>query len=79
MRRFAQIGNRDKNEPEFTEYLRAAQIPHRLMAAGVGADILILMSPMWFCEIKNPAVPQWERSLTPGELDLQAQIAKRRG
>lgn len=65
------IGKRDENEPEFTEYFRAAHIKYRLLPPKFGADVLVLMSPMWFLEIKSPLQAPSDRRLTPDEVDLQ--------
>lgn len=72
MKRHAAHGNRDDNEPEFTLFLRTAQIKYALMPAGVGADILIELAPMFFVEVKNPDRPPSKRALTDEEKALQA-------
>ena len=66
------VGHRDANEPEFTQYFRAVHIAYRLLPPGFGADILVMTSPMWFLEIKNPEQRPSDRALTEDEANLQA-------
>jgi len=67
--RFA-VGDRDENEAIICEYLRAAGIEYRKCPEGFGADLLLLVAPMRFVEIKNPARPPSKRRLTTAEGEL---------
>lgn len=62
-------GNRDKNEPLITEYLRRANVKYFLLPEGAGADILLYLCPMMLVEVKNPDVPPSDRELTDAEKD----------
>ncbi len=70
-RRFAR-GNRDKNEPSITEYLRRANVRYCQLPEGAGADLLLYLAPMMLIEIKNPDVPKSERQ--PTELEAYTQV-----
>ena len=48
-----QKGDRDKNEPEITAVLKAANEPYALLPTGFGADILGKSKPMYFVEVKS--------------------------
>lgn len=63
-------GNRDDNEKQITEYLRRANVKYELMPEGVGADILLFLSPMRLVEVKNPNVPKSSRQLTQTEKEV---------
>lgn len=44
---------------------------HFLLPEGFGADLLLLISPMQFVEIKNPDVPKADRQLTDKEREIK--------
>ena len=67
--RFA-VGNRDLNEPDICEYLDLVHIEYKKLPEGVGADLLLLVAPMCFVEIKNPEQPPSKRRLTACEGEL---------
>lgn len=48
-----QRGDRDANEKFFYPVLKAAQQEYRLLPTGFGADILLVMNPIAFIEVKN--------------------------
>ena len=64
-------GNRDKNEPLITEYLRRANVKYELLPEGFGADILLYISPMRLVEVKNPDVRKSDKELTEKEKEVQ--------
>ena len=64
-------GNRDKNEKFITEFLRRANVRYSLMPEGVGADLLVFLSPLALVEVKNPEVPKSDRGLTETELEVK--------
>ena len=45
--------NRDRNEPEITAVLRAAGVRYILLSPGAGADLLLVINPMAFVEVKS--------------------------
>lgn len=51
--RIFQKGDRDANESEITAVLKAAGYEYILLTPGHGADILLIMQPMSFLEVKN--------------------------
>jgi hypothetical protein len=69
-KRFAR-GNRDRNEPLITEYLRRANVRYVLLPEGAGADLLLYLSPLMLVEVKNPDVRKSDRELTEIELEVQ--------
>ena len=48
-----QKGKRDANESEITAVLKVAQMEYKLLQPGFGADILLVMNPVAFVEVKN--------------------------
>lgn len=48
-------GNRDANETALRDLLAAAGVEYRQCPEGFGADLLLLIAPMVFLEVKNPA------------------------
>jgi hypothetical protein len=64
-------GNRDKNEPLITEILKLYHVPFTPLVEGQGADLLVLLNPMFFIEIKNPSQPPSKRKLTATEKALK--------
>lgn len=65
--------NRDDNEPLITALLDRFQIPFCLMPATAGFDILVMIAPPEFWEIKNPAY-KW--TLTKAEHERQGYCRK---
>ena len=60
-------GHRDDNEPFITAILKLYHVPYLLLVEGQGADILVMLSPMFFVEVKNPDQPPSKRKLTDTE------------
>lgn len=48
-----QKGDRDDNEKQMYPVLKAAQQEYKLLPTGFGADILLVMKPIAFIEVKN--------------------------
>ena len=67
--------NRDRNEHTITEILIRFQVPYVLMPASAGFDILVMVNPPEFWEIKNP---EYKWSLTEAEQKLKS-YCKRNG
>jgi hypothetical protein len=60
-------GNRDTNEAFITAILKLYHVPYLQLSEGQGADLLVLLAPMFFVEVKNPDVPPSKRKLTDTE------------
>ncbi len=69
MTRFSK-GHRDANEPEILLLLHSAGVPFIQLHEGDGADLLTLLSPVEFWEIKNPEQDPGKRRLTEAERRL---------
>lgn len=61
------IGKRDRNEPLITEILQRYGVPYLELSEGQGADLLVMLDPMFFVEVKNPDQPPSKRKLTETE------------
>jgi len=62
-------GNRDANEKEIIDILKARNVRCTQMRPGDGFDLLIWIAPPEYWEIKNPDQPASKRELTDSELD----------
>src|SRR3990167_7474717 len=60
--------NRDRNEKDITPILDRLHVRYHLMPPGAGFDILVMVGPVEFWEIKNSGY-KW--SLTKGEQETK--------
>ena len=65
-------GNRDKNEKDILEFLRARNVSYTQMHEGDGFDLLVWIQPAEFWEVKNPAQAMGDQVLTRVEAEAQA-------
>lgn len=70
-RRFSK-SHRDDNEPQILEFLKQAGVPFIQLREGDGADLLVLLTPMQFWEVKNPEQDPNKRRLTEAERQRMA-------
>ena len=68
--RFAK-GGRDDNEHLITAVLEDFHIQYRKGSDVDGYDLLVMLNPMFFVEVKNPARPPAKRRLTETEQELK--------
>ena len=71
-------GHRDANESFITAILKMYHVPYLQLSEGQGADLLILLAPMFFVEVKNPDQPPSKRKLTDTE-QAQKEICEGQG
>jgi hypothetical protein len=62
-------GNRDRNEKNITAVLDRYGVPYCHMPPSAGFDLLVIVSPVEFWEVKNPEV-KW--SLTRAEQERKS-------